>query len=68
MVCKQLYHLIADGGIEELWYFSYEISELNIKLFWKEFQESEEESFEDFMNNKYPEVECEREYVTEIYV
>ena len=66
---------ILDNGFEALYNFNSEVTDGQIKLFYKEFLESEIlygeyfDSFEDFMEEKYPIFECERFFVdSEIYI
>jgi len=63
---------ILGENVEELWYFPDEISNDQLKSWYEEYEENtfdhNEESFEDFMGNKYSEIECNRVFVDEIYV
>jgi hypothetical protein len=63
---------ILGENVEELWYFPDEISNEQLKSWYIEYEEDtfdhNEECFEDFMGNKYPEIECNRAFVDEIYV
>jgi hypothetical protein len=63
---------ILGENVEELWYFPDEISNDQLKSWYEEYEENtfdhNEESFEDFMENKYSEIECNRVFVDEIYV
>lgn len=59
-------------NVEELWNFPDETTDEQIKSWYKEYEddtcEHNEENFESFMENRYPELDCERLFVDEIYV
>lgn len=66
---------ILDDGFEALYKFNNEVTDKQIKLYYKEFLESEIlhgeyfDSFEDFMEEKYPAFGCERFFVdSEIFI
>lgn len=56
---------ILDDGFEALYKFHSEVTDKQIKLYYKEFLESGKyfDSFEDFMDEKYPAFGCERFFV-----
>ena len=65
---RTLYQLIGDG-IEELWYFPNELSSTDIIKYYEEWEQQElTDSFEEFMVRAYPEIDCERVFVEEVYV
>ena len=59
--------IIADG-FEGLFNFNSKTTDREIKSFYKEFEESEYDDFEDFMNDTYSDTLCERIFVDEIYI
>ena len=66
---------ILDDGFEALYKFNNEVTDKQIKLYYKEFLESGIlygeyfDSFEDFMEEKYPTFRCERFFVdSEIFI
>lgn len=63
---------IFDDGFEALYSFNDDVTDKQIKLYYKEYLEQQDEyfdSFEDFMEEKYPAFGCERFYVdSEIYI
>lgn len=54
--------------IEELWEFDEDIKDEQITEFYKEYQESEYELFDEFMEEQHPEVQAERKFVDEVYI
>lgn len=64
---KTLYQLIGDG-IEELWYFPKDLSEREIRDAFKDYQYSDYESFEEYVEEFNPQLDGERVFVTEIYL
>ena len=66
---------ILDDGFEALYKFNNEVTDKQIKLYYKEFLESGIlygeyfDGFEDFMEEKYPTFGCERFFVdSEIFI
>lgn len=51
---------------EEFWLFPCEIPIEQIKLFYKLFMMSHNNSFEEYMEEWYEEIECSREYLIEL--
>jgi len=64
---KVLWQLYAQD-IEELWKFPLSIKEEQIRKYFDKFMDSNEESLEDFMAIIYPEIDCERVFVNEIWL
>ncbi len=69
---SRLIQLMGDN-IEELWNFPDEVTDEQIETWCKEYlnQDSEDEyydSLDEFMDKKYPEVDCNRVFVDEIYL
>lgn len=54
--------------IEELWYFPSDVTEEEIRNAYKDYQYSEYDSFEDYINEFNPKLEEERVFVNEIYI
>lgn len=59
--------IIADG-FEGLFNFNSKTTDKEIKSFYKEFEKSEYDDFEDYMNEAHPDIVCERIFVDEIYI
>lgn len=66
---------ILDDGFEALYKFNDDVTDKQIKLYYNEFTESQVlddeyfDTFEDFMEEKYPAFGCERFFVdSEIYI
>lgn len=59
---------IYAGGIEELWNFPDAMEESTIIALWKQYEDSESDSFENFMEEFHEEIECERVFTEEIYI
>lgn len=68
---KKLIQLLGEN-VEELWLVPVTTSNSQFKAWYEEYENNtfdhNEESFENFMENQYPESDCERVYVEEIYV
>lgn len=64
---ERLIQIMADG-IEELWQFPFKMDIDTIISFWKEYEKSDFDSFEDYMEEKYPNVECTRVFTEIIFV
>lgn len=59
--------IIADD-FEALFLIDDNLTDEEVKTFYKEFEESEYDDFEDFMNDVYSNIGFERMFVDEIYV
>jgi len=60
---------IFTDGYEGLYQFNDVISDEQIKGYWDEYVRSEYDNFEEFMNETYPDIHCERFFVdSEIYI
>lgn len=59
---------IITFGFEGLFNFEDRITDEQIESFYEEFEESEHDDFEEFMNNVHDNVLCERVFVDEVYV
>lgn len=63
---------IFDDGFEALYSFNDDVTDKQIKLYYREYLEQKDDyfySFEDFMEEKYPASGCERFFVdSEIYI
>lgn len=64
---KILYQLLGENT-EELWYFPYDIEIETIKAFYKQYEESVCDDFEQFMNEFHSEIDCERVFVEEVNI
>lgn len=65
---RTLYQLMGDG-IEELWYFPSELEVEDIQNHYSRWEEQELiTSFEEYMEFNYPEIDCERVFVEEVYI
>ncbi len=63
----RLIQIMADD-FEGLFNFEDRVADKEIESFYKEFEESEHYDFEDFMNEVYDNIICERVFVDEVYV
>ena len=67
---KRLVQLLGDG-VEELWYFPTDVTDKEIKLLYKEYEDAEEDeydSFDEYLDEVCPQMQGERIFVDEIYV
>ncbi len=63
----RLVQLLGDS-IEELWEFPDKTGDLLIVEWYKEYIASDYDLFDEFMEDKYPGIECNRKFVDEIYI
>lgn len=63
-----LHQIMTGDGIEELWEFPIDVSEEEIKDAWKEYYNSEYESFEEYIDEYNPQLGGIRKFVNEIYI
>ena len=63
----RLIQLITDG-FEALYEIDNLIQDTYIKVLWNEYQETDYEDFEDFLNEKHPLLVWKRVFVDEIYI
>lgn len=62
-----LYQLIGND-IKELWYFPIEVSESDIREAYRNYKQSDYDSFEDYIDEYNPQLDGERVFVEEVYV
>lgn len=63
----RLIQLLGDG-IEELWEFASGVQDHEIQKLYKEYEKSEFESFEEFIEENYSNLNCNRVFVDEINI
>lgn len=64
----RIIQIFADDH-EAIYTFNEHITDKEIKTFWSEFEDSDFESFEEFVQENYPIAECERFWLdSEIYI
>jgi hypothetical protein len=63
----RLIQLYADG-FEALYNFDDTISDQMIKTSYEEFEQSEYDDYEEFMNETYPDIFCDRVFADEVYI